>query len=126
MFKKIIAVFLMLASSLAFAAADANKATAAELDGISGIGPATSKLILDARASGAFKNWDDFIARVKGVGDSRAAKLSAAGLTIDGASYTPGTTATKPVGEKVKDGAKAAVEKTKELGREAKDKVTGK
>jgi len=129
MLKKIIAVFAMLVASVAFAAVDVNKSTPAELDGVKGIGPVTSKLITSERAKGPFKNWDDFIARVKGVGDSRATKLSAEGLTIDGASYkgiaaSPDTS--KPVTEKIKDGARGAAEKTREVAKETKDKVTGK
>ncbi len=126
MFKKIIAVFAMLAASVAFAAVDANKATPAELDSVKGIGPASSKLITTERAKGPFKNWDDFISRVKGVGDSRATRLSNEGLTIDGASYKGTTTASKPMTEKIKDGTRNAVEKTKEIGKDAREKVTGK
>ena len=39
--------------------------------------------IVDERKSGKFKNWADFIKRVKGVGNARANKLSKAGLTIN-------------------------------------------
>jgi competence protein ComEA len=42
-----------------------------------------SKVIVDERKAGKFKDWADFIKRVKGVGDARAAKLSAAGLTVN-------------------------------------------
>ncbi|MCZ2498253.1 helix-hairpin-helix domain-containing protein [Xylophilus sp. Kf1] len=126
MLKKIIAVFAMLVASVAFAAVDVNKSTPAELDGVKGIGPVTSKLITAERDKGPFKDWDDFISRVKGVGDSRATKLSAEGLTINGASYKGSTAAAKPVGEKIKDGARAAADKTKEVAKDAKDKVTGK
>lgn len=129
MLKKIIAVFAMLVASVAFAAVDVNKATPAELDGVKGIGPVTSKLITTERDKGSFKSWDDFIARVKGVGDSRATKLSAEGLTVDGAAYkgtSASTPSAKPVTEKIKDGARNAAEKTKEVAKETKDKVTGK
>jgi DNA uptake protein ComE-like DNA-binding protein len=40
-----------------------NTATAAELDALPQIGPARAKAIVDARAKGKFKNWDDFVAR---------------------------------------------------------------
>ncbi len=137
MFKKILAIAALLFAGVSFAAVDANKATPAELDGVKGIGPVTSQLIISERKKGDFKNWDDFVTRVKGVGDSRAAKLSAQGLTVDGATYKGPATASKPMTEKVKDGTKTAVEKTKEAGKtvatktkevavEAKDKVTGK
>jgi competence protein ComEA len=40
-----------------------NTATAQELDALPQIGPARAKAIIDARAKGPFKNWDDFVAR---------------------------------------------------------------
>jgi competence protein ComEA len=42
---------------------DLNTATAEELDGLPQIGPARAKAIVEARAKGKFKNWDDFVAR---------------------------------------------------------------
>jgi len=40
-----------------------NTANAQELDTLPQIGPARAKAIIDARAKGSFKNWDDFVAR---------------------------------------------------------------
>src|SRR5262249_6647486 len=40
-----------------------NSASAEELDKLPQIGPARAKAIIEARAKGAFKNWDDFVAR---------------------------------------------------------------
>jgi DNA uptake protein ComE-like DNA-binding protein len=40
-----------------------NTANAQELDKLPQIGPARAKAIIDARAKGSFKNWDDFVAR---------------------------------------------------------------
>ncbi|AEG92444.1 ComEA family DNA-binding protein [Ramlibacter tataouinensis] len=88
MLKKILAV-LALCCATAAMAVEINKATEAELDGVKGIGPGTSKIILAERKQGEFKDWADFIERVKGVGDARAAHLSEAGLRIGGASYRP-------------------------------------
>ncbi len=87
MLKKILAIVAMLFASIAFAAVDVNKATAAELDGIKGIGPGISTKILDERKKGNFKDWNDFIERVKGVGDGNAAKFSSEGLTVNGAGF---------------------------------------
>lgn len=81
--KGIIGLFAVLATSWALAAVDANKASAADLNSVKGIGPTVSKAILDERKTGKFKNWADFIERVKGIGKARAAKLSQAGLTIN-------------------------------------------
>lgn len=87
MLKKILALVMMFYAAFCFAAVDANKGSAAELDSIKGIGPALSTRIIDERAKGPFKDWADFIGRVKGVGEGSAAKLSAEGLTIGGASF---------------------------------------
>ena len=113
MLKKILAVLAMLYCAVAMAAVDVNKGTAAELDGIKGIGPGTTKMIMDERKKGEFKSWDDFIKRVKGVGEARAAKLSEAGLTVGGTAY-------KSAKETKKEAKKEAKEEKKEAKKEAK------
>lgn len=87
MLKRILAIMAMLSAAACFAAVDVNKATAAELDGIKGIGPGTSTKILDERKKGNFKSWADFIERVNGVGESNAAKFSAEGMTVNGETF---------------------------------------
>ena len=87
MLKKIAALLLALFTFAAFAAVDVNKATQAELDSVKGIGPAIAGKILDERKKGSFKDWGDFIERVKGVGETNAAKLSAEGLTVNGSTF---------------------------------------
>ena len=134
MFKKFLAFLATMSLVTVFAAVDVNKATDAELDGIKGIGPVTTKLITSERKKGDFKNWEDFIGRVKGVGNRSAAKLSANGLTVGGAAYTgPGAAEAKAtakktdktVGEKTKEVVKDAVIGTKETVKEvAKDVKT--
>ena len=89
MIKKTLALLLSLATTLAMAAADVNSASEADLDSIKGIGPGTSGKMLEARKAGKFKDWTDLIARVPGIGDKRAAKLSAEGLTVNGDKYQP-------------------------------------
>ena len=92
MLKKILAVLALLYAAASFAAVDVNKATAAELDGVKGIGPTTSKAIVDERKKhGDFKNWEDFISRTKGIGESKASALSKEGLTVGGAEYKKAT-----------------------------------
>jgi competence protein ComEA len=88
MIKKLFLAIAALAASinLAFAQVDVNKADAAALDSVKGVGPAMSKAIVDERAKGEFKDWADFQKRVKGVGEKRAAKLSEAGLQVNGKS----------------------------------------
>lgn len=87
MLKKILVIVAMMYAAVSFAAVDVNKASAAELDSIKGIGPGISTKILDERKKGNFKDWNDFIERTKGVGDGNAAKFSAEGLTVNGAGY---------------------------------------
>ncbi len=87
MIKKILAAMLALFAAAAFAAVDVNKATPAELDTIKGIGPATAAKIVEQRKVGAFKDWQDLITRVKGVGDKNAAEFSTSGLTVNGAAF---------------------------------------
>jgi competence protein ComEA len=73
-----------LSASVCLGATDANLATEAELDSIKGLGPASTARILKARALSPFKDWDDFLRRVKGFKPSSAARLSDAGLTVNG------------------------------------------
>ena len=75
---------LVASAGYAFAQVDVNKADAAALDGVKGVGPSMSKAILDERAKGEFKDWADLQGRVKGLGDKKAAKLSEAGLVVNG------------------------------------------
>ncbi|MBP7573768.1 MAG: helix-hairpin-helix domain-containing protein [Rhodoferax sp.] len=108
MLKKILAIVAMLYAAAAFAAVDVNKATAAELDGIKGIGPGISAKILDERKKGNFKDWNDFIERVKGIGEANAAKFSAEGVTVGGASYKGAPAAPAAKVEMAKPAAAAA------------------
>jgi competence protein ComEA len=87
MLKKILALLAMLYVAASFAAVDVNTAKASDLDGVKGIGPVMSKRILDERKKGKFKDWPDLVTRVKGMGDTSAAKLSAEGLTVDGKEF---------------------------------------
>jgi competence protein ComEA len=85
-------VLLALALCLAGAAhaVDANHANRAQLEQLRHVGPPLADAILIARdQDGAFKDWADLMARVRGVRDAKAAKLSEAGLTVGGAPYLP-------------------------------------
>ncbi len=86
MFKKLIVALATMVASIgfAFAQVDVNKADQAALDGVKGIGPSTSKKIIDERKKGGdFKDWADLEKRVKGIGEKNAIKLSQAGLTVN-------------------------------------------
>lgn len=106
MLKKFICIFAAVTGLSSFAAVEVNKATQADLDSIKGIGPATSKQILSERKSRDYKDWEDFMGRVKGVGEAKATRLSAEGLTVNGQSYkgiAPPAISTTKAGD-MKDG----------------------
>ncbi|SDH33361.1 MULTISPECIES: helix-hairpin-helix domain-containing protein [unclassified Duganella] len=86
MYKKLLLALATLLASMTFAWAqvDVNKADEAALDGIRGLGPAKTKAILEERKKGEFKDWADFESRVKGIGAKNAARLSEAGLQVNG------------------------------------------
>jgi competence protein ComEA len=107
--KLILAVATLVASiSFAFAQVDVNKADAAALDSVKGVGPSMSKKIIDERTkNGDFKDWADFQKRVKGVGDKNAKKLSTAGLQVNGQSKEGSPMSTTPSETKSTKSAKA-------------------
>ncbi|NVM78786.1 competence protein ComEA [Duganella sp. SG902] len=102
--KKLLLAIAALAASMtmAWAQVDVNKADAAALDSIRGLGPAKTKLILEERKKGEFKDWADLEQRVKGIGEKSALRLSQAGLQVNG---------------KSKDGAPMAAEKPAKSGK---------
>ena len=128
MLKKILAAMVMMYAAVSFAAVDVNKATAAELDSIKGIGPGISAKILDEKKKGGnFKDWNDLVTRVNGVGEGNAAKFSAEGLTVGGASFkgvaaTPSKATEKPAAAKDAKDAKpaATAEKKADVKADAK------
>ena len=79
----------------ALAAVDANQANRAELEAVKGIGTSLSAKIIDARKAGTFKDWNDMVERVSGVGPGNAVRLSQAGLTVGGAAFEKSMTADK-------------------------------
>lgn len=113
MFKKILLIISLWYAAAAFASVDVNTATAAELDGIKGIGPGLSTKILDERKGGNFKDWSDFIGRVGGVGEKTAARFSAEGLTVNGKKFNAAAAA------KAEAKAKAKADKADQKAKEA-------
>ena len=106
--KTIVSVALALLAASTYAAVDINRASQAELESIKGIGPSMAQRILDARKSGAFKDWIDLQSRVKGVRPGNSAKFSADGLTVGGAAFSaPAVTATPTRAAKTPKAAKA-------------------
>jgi len=87
MLKRLLTLFTAICAATAFAAVDVNTAGSADLDSVKGIGPGTSLKLLEVRKNGKFKDWSDLITRMPGIGEKRAAKLSAEGLTVNGESF---------------------------------------
>ena len=109
---------LFVSIGCAFANVEVNQADQAALDGIKGIGPTTSKAILEERKKGGnFKDWNDLQTRVKGIGDKSSEKFSQAGLTVNGAAK-PGVT--KPSSGKTDKVKKTADDKMVESKKTAK------
>ena len=96
MLRTLTAIVLATLSFAAAAAVDVNKASQAELESIKGIGPSMSTRMIDERKKGEFKDWNDLVVRVKGVGDGNAAKFSAAGLTVAGSAHVATAKAAAP------------------------------
>jgi competence protein ComEA len=85
MWKKFLLVGAILSTSahLVFAQVDVNQADQAALESIKGIGPKTSRAIVEERQkAGPFKDWADFSARIHGIGSKKTENLSKAGLTL--------------------------------------------
>ena len=95
MIQQAVAALAFFCATAAFAAVDVNKASEAELDAVKGIGPSTTRRILAERKKAEFNDWGDFMARVKGMRESRAAKLSGQGVTVAGTSYAAPAAAPK-------------------------------
>jgi competence protein ComEA len=93
MLKKLLMLFVALGlslSALMAAAVEVNTADETALETVKGIGPAHAKAIIDERTkNGPFKDADDLVSRVKGIGPKSVQNLEAAGLTINGSSAPP-------------------------------------
>lgn len=118
MFRHLITILFALFTLSAFAGVDANQASRADLETVKGIGPGLSGKILEARKSGNFKDWNDLVDRVGGIGPGNAAKFSQAGLTVNNAAYDGKAEAAKPA----KGAKKEKTEKTAEKASKKADK----
>jgi len=79
---------LLLASAWASAqTVDIAQAREIDLDGLRGLGPATTKIILQERDRRPFKDWKDLMQRTPGIGPKKAAQLSEQGLRVQGQPY---------------------------------------
>ncbi len=85
--KRAVLAWLLASATSAFAV-EANSANRAQLEQLRHVGPPLAEAILVARdKDGAFKDWTDLMARVRGIRGAKAGKLSEAGLTVGGAPY---------------------------------------
>jgi competence protein ComEA len=124
MFKNVLLALasLIATAGFAFAAVDINKADKATLDGVKGVGPVIAERIIAERKKGDFKDWNDLITRVNGIGDKTAAEMSGSGATVGGASFKGAAPkAADKAADKAKD--KPAAEKGKTMKPEAKEKT---
>ena len=58
-----------------------------DLDGLRGLGPATTRVVLQERERAPFRDWTDLMQRVPGIGPRKAQDLSAQGLRVQGQAY---------------------------------------
>jgi competence protein ComEA len=83
----VLALLLSSATAPAWAVGDVNRLEAGRLQAVKGIGPKMSQRIVEERQRSPFRDWDDFIDRMPGVGERTARKFSAQGLTVNGQSF---------------------------------------
>lgn len=92
MFKRFASIVSLCLGLVATATAvEVNTSTAQELTQIKGIGDAIAERIVVERSNQPYRDWSDFIQRVRGVGEKQAERLSENGLTVDGARYKGST-----------------------------------
>ena len=66
---------------------DVERARDIDLDGLRGLGPATTRLILEERERQPFRDWKDLMKRTPGIGPKKASQLSEQGLRVQGQPY---------------------------------------
>lgn len=115
MIRTLVAAAAALFAAGAFAATDVNTASKAELESLRGIGPLQATNIMNEREKGPFKDWTDFKARVRGVGDMSSKRYSDAGMTVNGAGYRRGSGAAMKTSAAAKPGY---VAETKQAAKE--------
>ena len=67
---------------------DIAQAREIDLDGLRGLGPATTRRLLLERERQPFRDWHDLMQRTAGIGPKKAAQLSQQGLRVQGLPYT--------------------------------------
>lgn len=87
--KRAAVAWLLAACLPAAAGVELNHATQAQLETVRGIGPDLSTRLVGERRQSPFADWADLVRRVPGIGRASAARLSAAGLTVQGRPFAP-------------------------------------
>ena len=83
-------VALLLAGSVAAAQTlDLERAREIDLDGMRGLGPSSTRKILEERQREPFQDWQDLMRRVPGIGPAKARDLSQQGLRVQGQAFDP-------------------------------------
>ncbi len=81
---------LLLVASLAAAQTlDLEHVREIDLDGLRGLGPSSTRKILQERQRRPFQDWQDLMHRVPGIGPAKAADLSRQGLRVQGQAFEP-------------------------------------
>jgi competence protein ComEA len=78
---------LVASASVGAQTLDIAQAREIDLDGLRGLGPATTRLILQERERQPFRDWKDLMKRTSGIGPKKAAQLSEQGLRVQGLPY---------------------------------------
>ncbi len=87
--KACLAMMGLAMASQVWAQLEVNQAREMDLDGLSGLGPATTRQILSERQLQPFRDWPDLLRRVSGIGPKKAVQLSTQGLQVNGEAYVP-------------------------------------
>lgn len=82
--RSLLLVLAGVCATAALAAVDANRATPTELNRVKGMTPALARAITQTRQKAPFTDWAAFVARVPGMREATAVRLSAGGLTVQG------------------------------------------
>ena len=80
-------IAIAMLASIAWAQVDLNKASEIELDGLTGVGPTLTREVMTERVKAPFRDWQDVMQRVKGIGPKKAANLSEQGVRVQGQGY---------------------------------------